>query len=294
MSDKHLAQLRQLPCFTEVAQIDPITTGLSQASYRVRTSDKNYFAKYVAQQYLSDEIAISQITAKENLSPRVIYHDKHWLISDFINGTDLREAALTLEGKLSCAVKLMTDFHQLSLPCEPLDVTAIYNGLINAHSNSFNSEQLATFQQLLALIKSHTGVNIELVSCHGDLNFNNILVEQSKRSWLIDFECSCKAPAEFDIAMLIAVNELTLEHINELINQYLARMPQSKLNAQVINYFLLFSYLINGIWYENKSRDEQAYQQKFAVLAKAQWQQLQRLIIKMELPINSSIFTKRY
>lgn len=292
MSDKHLAQLRQLPFFTEVSQIDPITTGLSQPSYQVSTDHQHYFAKYVAQQYLSDEIAISQITAKEKLSPRVIYHDKHWLISDFINGTDLREATLTPEEKVSCAVKLMTDFHQLSLPCEPLDVTAIYNGLINAQANSFNSEQLATFQQLLAQIKSHIDVNIELVSCHGDLNFNNILIEQSKRSWLIDFECSCKAPAEFDIAMLIAVNELTLEHVNEVSNQYLARMPQGKLDIQVINYFLLFSYLINGLWYDNKSIAEHEYNEKFATLAKAQWWQLQQLIIKMELPIDNSIFTR--
>lgn len=291
-SAKSLTQLQKLSCFTDITQIEAITTGLSQPSYRVCADDKDYFAKYVGQQYLSDEVAISQISADANLSPSIIYCDKHWLISDYIDGQDLGHTRLAIADKIACALKLMTRFHQLAVSCETLDITTIYNGLIKAQANSYSSAQLATFQQLMAIIKSHTDINSELVSCHGDLNFNNILIDKASRSWLIDFECSCKAPAEFDIAMLIAVNELPVEQIAAISTQYQEQNPPAKLNQQSIHYFLLFSYLINGLWYENKRHTEQEYQQKFAALAKRQWQQLQRFIINMELAIDSSIFTR--
>ncbi|TPH13337.1 phosphotransferase [Litorilituus lipolyticus] len=292
MPDKYLAQLQQLPCFTVVEQIDPITTGLSQPSYRVFADHKHYFAKYVAQPYLSDEFAISQITAKENLSPRIIYRDKHWLISEFIRSKDIYQTTQPLVDSISNAVTLMTRFHQLSVPCEPLDVTAIYNGLIKSKQNHYSSQHLALFQQLIATIKINTDATSKQVNCHGDLNFNNILMDEAGRNWLIDFECSCKAPAEFDIAMLVAVNELPHSHITAITKQYLAEKPQNTLSLKVINYFLLFSYLINSLWYNNKRITEQEYGEKFAVLAKAQWKNLQTQIIKMELPLDSSILTK--
>lgn len=289
--EKHLAKLQKLPCFTEVAQIAPITTGLSQPSYRVFADHKHYFAKYVAQQYLSDEIAIHQSTAKAQLSPAIIYQDQHWLISEFIHSTDIYQTKLPLEDKISNAVTLMVRFHQLSVPCESLDVAAIYNGLINPQKNHYSSLQLALFQQLIAAIKVSIDATSKQVNCHGDLNFNNILMDETERNWLIDFECSCKAPAEFDIAMLVAVNELPHSHITAITKQYLAVKPQNKLSLKVINHFLLFSYLINSLWY-NKRIAEQEHGEKFAALAKTQWQKLQAQIIQMELPIDSSILTK--
>ena len=87
------------------------------------------------------------------------------------------------------------------------------------------------------------------VVCHGDLNFTNILHDNDNTAWLIDFECAQLAPPEFDLAMFIAVNNIATQDITHIIAEYSALMPTSRLNKSLLHYYLLFSLLINGLWY---------------------------------------------
>ena len=87
------------------------------------------------------------------------------------------------------------------------------------------------------------------ILCHGDINFTNILIDNKQRSWLIDFECAQLAPVEFDLAMFIAVNNIATDQVSELVNHYRKLVPTYQPNEQLLTYYLLFSFYINGLWY---------------------------------------------
>jgi thiamine kinase-like enzyme len=75
------------------------------------------------------------------------------------------------------------------------------------------------------------------------------LQDNCNRAWLIDFECAQLAPAEFDLAMFIAVNTFGKQDITQLIAKYQTLVPTYKLNSSLLQYYLLYSFFINGLWY---------------------------------------------
>jgi len=91
--------------------------------------------------------------------------------------------------------------------------------------------------------------------CHGDLNFSNILLEATKDSrnsviQIIDFECACIADREFDLAMMVAINQLSLDDVELFLEEYSKYTNyQVVLNGAMVTRYLIFSHLINGLWY---------------------------------------------
>ena len=136
----------------------------------------------------------------------------------------------------------------------------------------------------------------QLTLCHGDLNFNNLIVDQLSSGRLIDFESACLAEVEFDLAMLVAVNLLTDIDLNHLVSQYRESRRNILLTNQSIKCqyqesddvastkkvtrYLFFCYLINGLWY--LLEDNQLDVQSQLAYAKQQFTQLQKLIMSAE------------
>jgi len=131
--------------------------------------------------------------------------------------------------------------------------------------------QLYTQQQKLELLKiikkitKFLSANKNLVLCHGDLNDENIRLsaefktsELTEKTWLVDFECSSLAEAEYDVAMYLAINQLSERNIDEVIDCY-QQHSSLQLNHEKVRNYLACCYLINGLWYlEAGSEGEQA------------------------------------
>ena len=81
------------------------------------------------------------------------------------------------------------------------------------------------------------------------MNLTNILLDNEQRPWLIDFECAHIAPGEFDLAMFIAINNLTSQHITQIVAEYMSLVPSYRPNVDLLNYYILYSFYINGLWY---------------------------------------------
>lgn len=238
------SSLFALNCFNHVEHISAITSGLSQHCFKVNADNKTYFAKTIASDV---EAHAALCAANQKLSPVVFYHDQQWLITDFINGDNLSLSTIAHAEKITYSINLMTQFHQVNAKPPALVPSAILIDLID--KTHFSAQQR---NELLSLVQSTLpplNQPQQLVCCHGDLNFSNVLVDQHKHAWLVDYECASSAPAEFDLAMFIAINNIADNKISIIIEQYQNRTPWVKINKKSLYDYLFFSYLINSLWY---------------------------------------------
>ena len=120
--------------------------------------------------------------------------------------------------------------------------------------------------QILLSLSKQMNRNIRKVCCHGDLNYSNILIDRSKQLWIVDWESSAIAPAEYDIAMFIAVNQIT-DQFDSILNTYHQYSP-IKLDESLVSNYIAVCLLLNALWYLSKSK----MQKSFLTLANQQFE----------------------
>lgn len=290
-----IASLTSLPCFDEIISITLLTGGLSQTAIKVSTAKQVFFAKKLNHDTANTEISCALISSNKGagqdqtnpLSPAVIYYDKHWMVTRFVEGNTLAKAEISNEEKVSTALALMAKLHQrnygsLNQTIQPLNTTLSVKRLLT-QPRSF----LARQSELLSEVTDSLSCNINRLIdesgspsrlCHGDMNFTNILVESNQKNWLVDYECAHFAPAEFDLAMFIAVNNIPLNQLNDIIADYMNLNQQYHCNKALLNHYLLYSFFINGLWYFDNNIDDENIDKMsgeqhclFHRLAKEQW-----------------------
>jgi len=263
--------LSTLTCFNHIETIVPIIAGLSSQCFDVHADNKRFFAKQII---TSNESTISIQAASLNISPKVIYHDRHWLITQFIDGKNLSISQHTIDEKILIATKLMAQCHQIAVKPVELAPESIAHSLINkAHFPNLQKKQLL---QIANQLTSQLEYTANLVCCHGDLNFSNILFSLKKEALLVDYECACTAPVEYDLAMFIAVNNLAKDQIATILEYYKVN-SNIDIDLLILNHYLLFCYFINGLWYMDAYHKTDL--SKFARLAKQQWKNIHGLNI---------------
>jgi len=282
------SSLHALPCFNSVEKISEVNSGLSQHCFKVYADNKRYFAKTIND---NTETFVSLCANNSNLNPDVIYHDDNWLISQFIDAKNIELSTLSTENKIEHAINLMVQCHQLTAQPKELAIKSIISSLVNnTHYSSLDKTILLQFSEWISLLLNTTKKG---VCCHGDLNFTNILMDKMQKTWLIDYECACTAPVEFDLAMFIAVNNLTKNKVAMIIEQYKVQSPVN-VDPILLNDYLLFCYFINALWYFNRYKDALDIENKKALLiqAKAQWFRLQSSLKASDLPLLSRLSIK--
>ena len=293
-ADVLINELKSLPCFTQIQSVDLLAHGLSQTAIKVTTASQVFFAKKLNKNTASSEIVSALLcsnvvpasTKKSALAPEVIYHDQEWLITKFIDGITLTDDGFNAAEKTTIALKLMARLHQYTntIPENALARLNTRHAIDSFLPNLTNS--LANFSHTLTKVTHYLNNTIEQliessdcqnVICHGDLNFSNILLETSQRVWLVDFECTHYAPREFDLAMFVAVNNISIDNLDHLVTTYRGFRPNVKIHSQLLNHFILYSYFINGLWYLSK---------KHTSLAREQWAAFDAFALKntMNLP----------
>lgn len=260
-----MTSLAELTCFSHIKLIKTIDSGLSSQSYQVYADDKVYFAKKLT---TNDESRASEIAASQHFSPDILYCDHQWLITQFINGEALSTSHHSIDEKILISLKLMVQCHQLDVQVATLEPKVIINELID-NASLPNSEKETFLLHAKKLFEPIT-FSKNLVCCHGDLNFSNVLT-CAHNSWVIDFECVCKAPAEYDLAMFIAVNNIASNRIPLVIKQYQSLSPSLIIDTKQLSYFLCFSYFINSLWYKNAYQNQNPKEKDLLDLYKQQW-----------------------
>ncbi|WP_281557194.1 phosphotransferase [Thalassomonas sp. RHCl1] len=299
--------LSNLPCFHHIESITPITSGYSQACVKVIDSGQAFFVKSFVKSFAThstgggdgeadkeqslpgagNEVLFSLAAGKAGISPPVVYQDPDYLVCRYIDGEPLSQSPLKIREKTALALDLMVSCHPLDVALPVLDMTLVISELTAALSGELTAAQEAQVNKLTGKITAGITPG-PLVPCHGDINFSNILLATQARdtdkaietstAWLIDFECCALAEKEFDLAMLIAVNEIPQPDM-------LALLKQAPLNTFLFNgqysdklcHYLAFCYLINALWYlvyQHETGDKQ-----FMALASRQFLLLDELAL---------------
>ena len=224
-------------------------------------------------------------------------------------------------------------------------VELLKSSQISCYQSKKLIEITTTSLQEIKQLTTAAGYIHQNVFCHGDANFSNIInVKNTKKEIvdadneinrsvntsisankndsalqysaapykLIDFECSCIAPAQYDIAMMMAVNGIDIsmtEVVTSLYSQHqqLVHQECSQLNSQfkvgeeitknylplemlpidlsiklVMRYYYL-SLLINGAWYLSQYRQQKGA--KYKVLAQQQFLLLSKKYADVDIDI---------
>ena len=299
-----LNTLKSLPCFTTIVEMSLLAEGMSHTCFKVTTPERVLLAKKLNQETAITEVFSALTCSKKGLSPKVVYHDNDWLVTVFVTGTSLAQSGLESTKKISTALRLMAKLHQLDLPqnnqsLPTLDTSKSVNHLLT-NPVSFNKHKRLNLISVTETLTNDINAQIALcdtpsVICHGDLNFTNILIESTitnkdginhrRKPWLIDFECTHLAPVEFDLAMFIAVNNISDDQLNEIVSRYSAFIPSYHLNKKLLTFYILYSFLINGLWYLDNINHSKA-NSLFRRLAIKQWSAFDSYVIKQSIDLH--------
>lgn len=267
-------EIKTLPCFAQgYCNVTPIIGGESHVCFKVDLSkdgtETSYFVKSLAghQETAKAEVAVNLLAAEAGLAPTIAYHSPLWLVCEYIHGESLErfsveKASLTSHDKIMITMNLMSKVHQLKHPNNH-PVLAINELLLNlAGDIKATHLQQAFVNEVIEKIMPLQLTSDNLVLCHGDVNYENIRLSDSfnkdhllEKTWLVDFECSCLAEAEYDIAMFIAINALNAEDVEVVIKRY-QQYTKIRVDDAKVRTYLACCYLINGLWYLKLAIDD--------------------------------------
>lgn len=252
------AELDLLPCFINIERISVIEQGYSHQSFKVIDQNKDYFVKRLSNFQNDEQNNLEvEISLRLTITPTLIFASGHWQVYQYINGQSLLLTTLSLKNKINICLDAMVICHQELSPLSNKLKLATLNPkkVISELSISLSVQQQLLISRIADKLCTHLLIS-PVTFCHGDINFSNIIIDD--RAWLVDFECRCLADAEFDIAMMIAINELDYAPSNIIVEQCISRYHlkgnnKLELSKNLIMRYLGFCYLINGLWYKEQS-----------------------------------------
>jgi len=270
-----LEEIQALLCFAgENCSVELLTGGESHLCFKVTVKkgsvDNYYFVKSLADHQVTAkaEIASNLLAAQVGLAPLIIYHSPLWLVCEFIAGEsllsfDAESIPHVSISKMMIAMNLMVKTHQLK-PSNDHQILDI-KGLLVSQKNQPHVTPLqhVALNITISKIVPKQAKYVDLVLCHGDVNYGNIRLSDTfradyalEKTWLVDYECSYLAEVEYDIAMFIAVNELDLNDIDSVIQSYqkyvdmnITDQVEYIVDKEKVRGYLACCYLINGLWY---------------------------------------------
>ena len=267
-----------------IVAVEEITSGLSQRSFKVSCDNHQcFYAKYFNDdnsEYAQIEKEVLQNSTSTEITMPLLYSDQQWIITPFIQANDLSEIELPITNKLYIALDLMLTFQQIKIQSVNIKpISFIAHGDFYVRSLALNEQQQHILRSLLSDDESIKPESVVL--CHGDLNFTNMLYDlrlndnlSQPNANIIDFECCCYAEVEYEIAMLIAVNNLfnyaPIETIITDIKDYLHNKNMI-ISANKVMRYLFKSLLLNALWY--LCRFHKTNDTKWEFLAQQQFQQ---------------------
>ena len=293
LTSSELNALKSLSCFAEVLDVSMLVDGMSHTCSKVTTSSQSYFVKKLNNETAEEEVVSSRLSAKHGLSPKVIYYDETWLVTEYIDSITVDKAEFRTDKCITTSLTLMAKLHQL-LP--QLKTGAISNldtlkSVQRLFTNpvSLPSRQRTILADITDILTSKIEAEQKLsgtenVLCHGDINYSNILFDKTQQPWLIDFECSHLAPVEFDLSMFIAVNNIPTHLVDNILTCYTGLVSNYRPNQTLITYYLLYSFFINGLWYLDNTNDSKI-DNNLSSLAIEQWSAFDNFVVKNHLEI---------
>jgi thiamine kinase-like enzyme len=177
------------------------------------------------------ELALHKFCSTNGISPKLLYVDDEKnpkiVVMDYIDGKLLARQDFYNEELLDNIVKNLRCLH--SMPINPTFKKRTLLSELKASVARVKKKNLALpskfdgwckyLFELLSKLESTA-----MVQCHCDLSSRNILIENRKKVYFIDFQCTLRGNPLFDIAHLLYKLDLNDEEIlRKILRKYLGR-----------------------------------------------------------------------
>ena len=255
-NEEVVAQLMELTLFEQISQITPEQAGYSNYTFSFIADGEKYIGKYIGKNTnQSIEAQVCQIAYQQGIAPKVIYADNNWIILAFIEGQLINDAKLSIDDKLEQLLAPVIELHkveQTSLPnLTKLDIKQVIGQLLIKIKDVVPQLYQQVKVDIDTYISNISTCSDNLVVVHGDANFNNAIIEQnSSRVFLIDYEACSLAEREYELAMILAVNELSALYVRPIIEKYLQLAGNSLcISWEMVTRYYIVSLVINALWY---------------------------------------------
>ncbi|MDG1732939.1 MAG: phosphotransferase [Thalassotalea sp.] len=247
-----IAALQAIKFLQPISDVEPIESGLSHHCFKVTAHSNSYFVKVyktATNASFTEQIKIEQLTGEQGLSPKVIDYCRlgSYCVYQYVAGETLLESDASNSDKNTMLIDLLVTCHAIQHKPIPLDIKQSIKSLIQriklAHSTKSKIiDKVSTCLQALALNKD------ELVLCHGDLNYSNVLIADNKPI-LVDWEYGCLAEKEYDIAMMLAINNVPAERYSAIIDEYNLKAQSTPAKLSKVIQYLSLCELLNTLWF---------------------------------------------
>lgn len=230
MTEDAISRARNLPCFTNPSDIQPLGGGITNINLRVTDGDRRYVVR------LGDdipehgvlrwnELALSRAAEAAGISPAVHYHEPGVLVLGFIEARTYTEDMARDPANVPRIVDLLKHMHHalgphLTAPVLtfwPFQVNRTYATRLCA-DGSRHAADLPGLMSRLDRLEEATGA-VTLVIGHNDLLAANIL-DDGTRLWLIDWEYGGFNTPLFDLAGLAGNNGFSEAQELDMLEQY--------------------------------------------------------------------------
>jgi len=255
-NEQVIAQLMELALFEQISQITPEQAGYSNFTFSFIADGEKYIGKYIGENTnQSIEAQVCQIAFQQGIAPKVIYADNNWIILAYIEGVLINDAQLSIDDKLLQLLAPVIELHkveQTSLTnITKLDIKQVIGQLLIKIKNVAPQLYQQVKVDIDAYISDIATCKDNLVVVHGDANFNNAIVEQNtNRVFLIDYEACSLAEREYELAMILAVNELSALYVRPIIEKYQQLAGNTfRISWERVTRYYIVSLVINGLWY---------------------------------------------
>lgn len=241
-------------------QWQPIDGGCTNQNYVVTDKHTKLFVRMLNPTAISisDRVGEAKLLshlAEHQLTPELLHFcaERGVQVITFLNSPNILDSHLSTEEKLrhlaSCSALIhelgTQDLETLSLAFEIERLCTQLTNLGKAPDSSISIRHLKLARNL-----DREADNITL--CHGDLSLSN-LIRHKNHNYLVDWEYARLAPPCYDLAMSIAINQLTTEQADYFLHQYCLHSEASinleRLSSQVSDYLPVVEY-INSLWFK--------------------------------------------
>ena len=232
-----LARVRALPIWSGSIDVEPLSGGLSNESFKVDDGEKAYVVRFGEDfpfHHVSREreVMTSVAAAKAGLAPALVHAEHGVMVLDYIDGKTL--SAEDVIGDIPRIADLIRRYHQ-TMPKVvkgagfmfwPFHVIRDYAYTLESGGSRMTAE-LPGYLELADELE-RVQMPLPIVFGHNDLLPGN-LIDDGDRLWLIDFEYGGFSTAMFDLAGLASNAGFDEEQSALLLALYFGRQPEATL-----------------------------------------------------------------
>jgi thiamine kinase-like enzyme len=250
-----IERLRKLGFVRGPFSIEPISGGLSNHNFAVRTGGQSYFARICQELPLlgvdrRNEMVCHAAAALRGLAPEIVHHERGLLVTRFVEGRTLDPVTIREPAMLPRLAALLGHLHE---GWDVLTGQVLYFCAFQAvrtYVRTAKELKASLPQDIDQILEDITALGRRIapfrpVPCHNDMMPANV-IDDGKRLWLLDWEYAGAGHPLFDLAHASTVGGMNPAEQCALVEAYPGQLPEASLAEFQI--FRVVALLRESLW----------------------------------------------